>query len=142
MPVMPGHANMFPDPNLADAEGLVAVGGDLSVERLLAAYRQGIFPWTAQPFTWWSPDPRGIIELDRFHVPRSLDRVICRGTFTVTRNQAFAEVIKNCAAAGPDALESGLRPNSSRPTASCIGRVMPTVSSAGREANWREEFTA
>jgi leucyl/phenylalanyl-tRNA---protein transferase len=101
MPVMLGQANVFPDPNLANAEGLVAVGGDLSVERLLAAYRQGIFPWTARPFTWWSPDPRGILELDQFHVPRSLDRVIRRGTFTVTRNQAFAEVIKNCAAAGP-----------------------------------------
>ncbi|MGA9776914.1 MAG: leucyl/phenylalanyl-tRNA--protein transferase [Verrucomicrobiia bacterium] len=101
MPVMLGHANVFPDPSLANAEGLVAVGGDLSVERLLAAYRQGIFPWTAKPFTWWSPDPRGIIELDQFHVPRSLDRVIRRGTFTITRNQSFGEVIKNCAAAGP-----------------------------------------
>ncbi len=98
---MLGQANVFPDPNLANADGLVAVGGDLSVERLLAAYRQGIFPWTAKPFTWWSPDPRGILELDQFHVPRSLDRVIRRGTFTVTRNQAFAEVIKNCAVAGP-----------------------------------------
>jgi len=101
MPVMPGDAHVFPDPNLANADGLVAVGGDLSVERLLAAYRQGIFPWTARPFTWWSPDPRGIFELGQFHVPRSLDRVIRRGTFTVTRNRSFAEVIKNCAAAGP-----------------------------------------
>ena len=76
LPVRLGKAVGFPNPELADADGLVAVGGDLSVERLLAAYRQGIFPWTANPITWWSPDPRGIIELDNFHVPESLAKVI------------------------------------------------------------------
>ena len=54
----------------ADANGLVAVGGDLSVERLLAAYRSGIFPWTVKPVSWWSPDPRGIFELEQFHVSK------------------------------------------------------------------------
>ena len=58
----------FPNPAQADRRGLVAVGGDFSVERLVAAYRQGIFPWTVEPITWWSPDPRGIIELNEFHV--------------------------------------------------------------------------
>src|SRR4051812_32739369 len=58
----------FPDPRLADEEGLVGVGGDLSVQRLLLAYRSGIFPWTVDPITWWSPDPRAIFELDSFHV--------------------------------------------------------------------------
>jgi len=99
MPVMLNLlADGFPDPNLADADGLVAIGGDLSVERLLAAYRSGLFPWTANPVTWWSPDPRGIIELDHFHVSRSLAKVIRQGAFTVTRDQAFGEVIKRCAA--------------------------------------------
>ena len=77
----------------------MAYGGDLSVGRLLLAYRSGIFPWTAQPITWWSPDPRGIFELDRFHAPRSLMKVIRRRTFIVTRDQAFREVMIGCAAA-------------------------------------------
>ena len=92
-----GRRNVFPHPRLADAEGLVAVGGDLSVARLLAAYRAGIFPWTAAPVTWWSPDPRGIFELDGFHVSRSLARVLRQGVFRVTQDQAFREVMEGCA---------------------------------------------
>ena len=72
MPILLNKNTAFPDPSLADADGLVAIGGDLGTERLLAAYRQGIFPWTADPITWWSPDPRAIFELDGFHVPQSL----------------------------------------------------------------------
>jgi leucyl/phenylalanyl-tRNA--protein transferase len=87
----------FPDPRLADEEGLVAIGGDLSVERLLLAYRSGIFPWTIDPITWWSPDPRGIIELDGFHLSRSLSRVIQKGGFEVTMNRAFKAVMEGCA---------------------------------------------
>mgnify|MGYP001545885942 CR=1 FL=1 len=98
MPVRLNPTSEFPDPNQADADGLVAVGGDLSVNRLLVAYRQGLFPWSANPVTWWSPDPRGILELDRFHVARSLERIVRQGSFTVTKNKAFADVIKNCAA--------------------------------------------
>ena len=56
----------FPDPLRARSDGLVAIGGDLSVERLVLAYRNGIFPWTVDPITWWSPDPRGIFELEDF----------------------------------------------------------------------------
>ncbi|HSU54332.1 MAG TPA: leucyl/phenylalanyl-tRNA--protein transferase [Candidatus Dormibacteraeota bacterium] len=88
----------FPHPSAADAEGLVAVGGDLSVERLLLAYRSGIFPWTVQPVTWWSPDPRGVFELDRFKVSRSLARTIRCGEFRITEDAAFAEVMRGCAA--------------------------------------------
>src|SRR5207237_8583818 len=55
---------LFPHPRMADEEGLLAIGGDLSVARLLLAYRSGIFPWTVDPITWWSPDPRAIFELD------------------------------------------------------------------------------
>jgi leucyl/phenylalanyl-tRNA--protein transferase len=88
----------FPDPRRADAEGLVAIGGDLSVPRLLLAYRSGIFPWTVNPITWWSPDPRAIFELDRFHVPRSLARLIRKQPFEITIDRAFREVMEGCAA--------------------------------------------
>jgi len=88
----------FPDPRLADAEGLVTVGGDLSVERLLLAYRSGIFPWTVHPVSWWSPDPRGIFELEKFHAGESLARVVRRGVFQITRDRAFREVMAGCAA--------------------------------------------
>ena len=81
-------------------DGLVAVGGDLSVPRLRLAYRSGLFPWTANPVTWWSPDPRGILELDGLHVSRSLAKEIRRGAFQVTINRAFPEVIAACAASG------------------------------------------
>ena len=88
----------FPNPRTADAEGLVAVGGDLSVPHLLLAYRSGIFPWTVKPITWWSPDPRAIFELDRFHVPHSLAKIIRKRVFEITFDQAFAQVMKACAA--------------------------------------------
>ena len=92
----------FPDPRTADTTGpypgLVAIGGDLSVPRLLLAYRSGMFPWTDDPITWWSPDPRAIFELDQFHLPRSLARVIRKGVFQITRDRAFRKVIEGCAA--------------------------------------------
>jgi leucyl/phenylalanyl-tRNA--protein transferase len=91
----------FPDPARASEEGLVAIGGDLQPDRLLAAYRRGIFPWSANPITWWSPDPRGVIELDRFHVSKSLAKVLRRGVFTLTIDQAFREIVRACAAPGP-----------------------------------------
>jgi leucyl/phenylalanyl-tRNA--protein transferase len=95
----------FPDPRRAVRggrfDGLVAWGGDLSVERLLLAYRSGIFPWTEDPITWWSPDPRAIFELDRFHIPRSLARGLRRGGFKCTVNAAFGEVMAGCAEPRP-----------------------------------------
>jgi leucyl/phenylalanyl-tRNA---protein transferase len=90
----------FPDPRLADHEGLMAVGGDFDSARLLLAYRSGIFPWTVDPITWWSPDPRAIFELDTFHVSKSLARVIKREVFQITIDQAFEDVIRGCAASG------------------------------------------
>ena len=96
----------FPDPARADARGLVAVGGDLKPERLLAAYRQGIFPWSVDPVTWWSPDPRGIIELEEFHVPESLARVIRKKTFEVTMDRSFRDVMLACAASRPKREET------------------------------------
>ncbi len=88
----------FPDPRLADEEGLLAIGGDLSVDRLLLAYRSGIFPWTVSPITWWSPDPRAIFELDAFYVSRSFARVLRKKPFEITIDRAFADVMKGCAA--------------------------------------------
>lgn len=91
---------VFPDPRGAvprgEAAGLVAIGGDLSVERLLLAYRTGIFPWTESPLTWWSPDPRGVLEFSRFHVPRSLRAFLRRHPYRITRDRAFGEVIRAC----------------------------------------------
>jgi leucyl/phenylalanyl-tRNA--protein transferase len=94
-------------PESARPDGLVAVGGDLSIPRLLAAYRSGIFPWYGpdDPILWWSPDPRLILEPDRLKLPRSLRAVIRRGRYRVTFDTAFRQVIHACAtiARGDDA---------------------------------------
>jgi leucyl/phenylalanyl-tRNA--protein transferase len=85
---------------LAEPNGLVAVGGGLSVPRLLDAYRRGIFPWfdDGDPVLWWSPDPRLVLPTDAVHVSRSLARRLRRRDVTVTADTAFAEVIAACAA--------------------------------------------
>jgi leucyl/phenylalanyl-tRNA--protein transferase len=105
LPVALTERLWFPDARIADTNGpypgLVATGGDLSVPRLLLAYRSGMFPWTDAPITWWSPDPRAIFELDQFHLPRSLARVIRKGVFQITRDRAFRKVIEGCAAPAP-----------------------------------------
>jgi leucyl/phenylalanyl-tRNA--protein transferase len=100
MPVfLLSEALRFPPPGLAAPEGLLAVGGDLSPERLLLAYRTGIFPWYAEgePILWWSPDPRLVLYPREFHVSRSLEKVIRRGDFAVTMDEAFETVIRACA---------------------------------------------
>jgi leucyl/phenylalanyl-tRNA--protein transferase len=90
---------VFPPPDHAEPDGLLAVGGDLGSERLLLAYRLGIFPWYSegQPILWWSPDPRLVLDLDEFHVSRRLRQTLRKGSLTVTLDQAFPEVIHNCA---------------------------------------------
>ncbi len=90
---------IFPPPDYADASGLLAVGGDLSCERLLEAYRLGIFPWYSddQPILWWSPDPRLVLKLDEFKVSHSLRKTLRKGVFKVTFDRAFEEVIRGCA---------------------------------------------
>jgi leucyl/phenylalanyl-tRNA--protein transferase len=100
-PVLLDHRPVFPDPRQADGEGLVAVGGDLSVERLRAAYRSGVFPWTVNPVSWWSPNPRGIIELETFQPSRRLAQILRQGRHDVTFNRAFREVMIGCAASAP-----------------------------------------
>ena len=90
---------IFPSPQLASEEGLLAVGGDLSLERLLLAYRMGIFPWYSEdePILWWSPDPRLVLYPRDLKVSRSLKKVIKQEAFEVTLDCAFKEVITECA---------------------------------------------
>ena len=99
----------FPPVEQATADGLLAVGGDLRPERLLEAYRHGIFPWynDDQPILWWSPDPRAVLFPARLHVPRSLDKVARRGRFAVTFDRCFREVITRCAGPRPQYPEGG-----------------------------------
>ena len=94
------EALKFPPPRLATPEGLLAVGGDLSRDRLLLAYRMGIFPWYGddEPILWWSPDPRLVLYPREFHLSRSLEKVIRRGEFTVRMDTAFEAVMRECAA--------------------------------------------
>ena len=91
----------FPDPSLAEPDGLLAVGGDLSPERLVAAYALGVFPWfhDETPILWWSPDPRLVLFPGELHVPRTLARTLRRAAFRLTADRAFEAVIRGCARA-------------------------------------------
>jgi len=100
MPVyLLSEALEFPPPRLASPEGLLAVGGDLNIERLLAAYAQGIFPWFSEdePILWWSPDPRLVLFPHEFKLSKSLKKIINRSLFDITIDQAFPRVISECA---------------------------------------------
>ncbi|NDE85375.1 MAG: leucyl/phenylalanyl-tRNA--protein transferase [Verrucomicrobia bacterium] len=100
----------FPDPAQADPKGFVAITRELTPQLLLKAYSKGIFPWTENPFSWWSPDPRGILPLDQLHVPTRLNRTIRSGQFTFTMNQAFKDVIRGCAQPAQGREESWIGP--------------------------------
>jgi leucyl/phenylalanyl-tRNA---protein transferase len=90
---------VFPEPRHAEPDGLLAVGGDLSPQRLLTAYADGIFPWYSDgsPILWWSPDPRLVLDPAELHVPRSLERTLRRGRYGVRADTAFGQVIRRCA---------------------------------------------
>jgi len=90
---------VFPSPHLASQEGLLAIGGDLSPNRLLLAYSNGIFPWYSEgePILWWSPDPRLVLYPAELKVSRSLKKVCKQGVFELTMDRAFEEVIAECA---------------------------------------------
>ena len=94
------YGDSFPPVNeaLTDPDGLLAVGGQLTVDRLLEAYKNGIFPWYSnnQPILWWSPNPRTILYPGQIHISRSLKKTINRKNFTITCDQAFEQVIKAC----------------------------------------------
>lgn len=88
----------FPSVNLASPEGIVAIGGDLSPERLLLAYRSGIFPWFEddEPILWWSPPERMVLFFEDLKISKSMRNILNRNTFKITFNTAFREVITNC----------------------------------------------
>lgn len=89
---------IFPSVDLANSEGLLAVGGDLSSERLLLAYRNGIFPWynEGDPILWWSPNPRMVLFPNELYASKSMQKLLKKETFRVTYNTCFGEVIRNC----------------------------------------------
>jgi len=91
---------VFPDPEMADESGLLGIGGDLVPERLLLAYKTGIFPWYSfgQPILWWSPNPRMTLEIQNFHIPRSLAKTLRKEPYTLTLDTAFLQVLDACAA--------------------------------------------
>lgn len=89
---------VFPPVEMADEDGLLAIGGDLGTERLLLAYRKGIFPWynEDEPICWWSPDPRFVLYPAELKVSSSMRTVLNNGKFRFTINRSFTEVIQNC----------------------------------------------
>jgi len=97
-----GSEIFFPPPQLAEETGLLAIGGDLSPQRLLLAYSQGIFPWynAGEPILWWSPMPRCVLLPGDFHLSRSLRKLLRRGEYRVTIDQSFAAVMRSCATSG------------------------------------------
>ena len=137
---------IFPPPDYADPSGLLAVGGDLSSERLLEAYRLGIFPWYSddQPILWWSPDPRFVLQLEEFHISRSLRKTLRQGIFQVTTDRAFDEVIAACAAVSRDRPERHLdhRRKCRKLIVTSTGSVMRIRWRPGSTENWPAESTA
>jgi leucyl/phenylalanyl-tRNA--protein transferase len=99
----------FPPVEQASPEGLLAIGGDLRAERLLEAYRHGIFPWynEDQPILWWSPDPRTVLFPEKLHISRSLKRSLRPGIFRVTLDTCFHDVMQHCAGPRPQYPEGG-----------------------------------
>src|SRR5688500_5360465 len=95
----------FPDPSASPGDLPIAAGWALTPELMLKAYARGIFAWTGDPVTGWSPDPRAVFELDGFHVSRSLARKVRQGRFRVTVDRAFPDVVRGCA--GPRADGGG-----------------------------------
>ncbi|MFW6366156.1 MAG: leucyl/phenylalanyl-tRNA--protein transferase [Spirochaetota bacterium] len=90
---------LFPPVHLAEPDGMLAYGGDLSVDRLLLAYKSGIFPWFNEenPIIWWSPNPRFVIFPERVHFSRSMKKILKRGEFEIFVDRDFRRVIRNCA---------------------------------------------
>lgn len=101
MPILPldKYSYTFPDPLKASDEGLLAYGGDLHPNRIMAGYRNGIFPWFNEddPILWWSPNPRFILEIDAFKIPKSLKRTIKKNLFEIKFDTAFVQVMIECA---------------------------------------------
>ncbi|PKL46637.1 MAG: leucyl/phenylalanyl-tRNA--protein transferase [Candidatus Riflebacteria bacterium HGW-Riflebacteria-2] len=92
---------IFPNPEWANDDGLLAFGGNLEPETLLRAYSSGIFPWSVRPITWWSPDPRAIFEIGEFRLSRRMARLYRCGRFTFSLDKKFVEVMQGCARPAP-----------------------------------------
>jgi leucyl/phenylalanyl-tRNA--protein transferase len=90
---------LFPHPSFAENDGLLAIGGDLSVDRLILAYKNSIFPWfnEGDPILWWSPNPRCVLFPDKINISKSMKRLINKNLYSVTFNMNFKQVISNCA---------------------------------------------
>lgn len=99
---LPEGKIVFPNPELADPDGFLAVGGDLSIDRLLLAYQNGIFPWFSEddPICWYSPHERCVIFPEEIKISKSMKKILSSDKFSITFNQAFEEVILNCAKVG------------------------------------------
>jgi leucyl/phenylalanyl-tRNA---protein transferase len=95
-----GEDTRFPSPEMASPEGIIAIGGDLSPQRLLNAYASGIFPWYSEdePILWWSPDPRSVLLPGDLHVSRSMKKLLEKKKFSVKYDRDFKSVIENCGA--------------------------------------------
>ncbi|MCX7634774.1 MAG: leucyl/phenylalanyl-tRNA--protein transferase, partial [Syntrophales bacterium] len=93
-----GEAPFFPHPDLSEKNGLLAVGGDLSPQRLINAYAAGIFPWynEGDPILWWSPDPRFVLFPSEIKVSRSMRQLLKKKPFRITYDNAFAAVVDGC----------------------------------------------
>lgn len=114
--ISPGDLSLdFPDVSqaLREPDGLLAVGGDLTADRILSAYRRGIFPWYSdnQPILWWSPDPRTVLFPARLKISRSLRKTLRQAHFKITMDQAFREVIAACAAPRPGSSGTWITPD-------------------------------
>lgn len=100
----------FPPVEMADSDGLLAIGGNLRSETLLEAYRNGVFPWTVCPITWWSPDPRAVFELEGFRLSRRMERLYRQKKFSYSIDQNFSEVISGCAESKPGRESTWISP--------------------------------
>ena len=130
----------FPPPEqaLEEPAGLLAAGGDLSPQRLVAAYRRGIFPWYSpgQPVLWWSPDPRAVLFPEEFRRSRSLAKSLRNAGFMLSVNQDFAGVIDGCAAPRAQARAPGSPARCAPPTWRCTGSATPTASRCTTRGAW------
>ena len=106
IPWLSGASLLFPDPNsaLSEPDGLLAAGGDLSPERLIAAYRAGIFPWFSDedPILWWSPNPRCVLRPEEIHISRSMKKHLRKAAVQIKVDTAFTKVIQQCATSRSD----------------------------------------
>jgi Leucyl/phenylalanyl-tRNA protein transferase len=135
----------FPPVEMADADGLLAIGGDLSTERLLLAYKSGIFPWYNQDeiIQWWSPDPRFVLWPAELKVSRSMQTVLHNGRFRFTINKNFTGVIENCKTiARREQDGTWIQKKLLWPIPGCTNWAMPLVPKHGKTANWLAAYMA